>query len=182
MSIQAVAWVLEFSEAQGNDRLVLLSIANHAGKNPHDGAWEAWPGLDTIAHESRMSRRTVHASLRPLVDGGDLSIVRNGAPDERVRKDRRTNLYRINGVQAVCMPLPDGVQNGVQKSPTGCSDNAVTSTNADQNRHLNRTEQRVVENRKDIDLPRDQPVGEVPPSESAARARRLREQMRQKPA
>lgn len=96
MSIQAVAWVLEHSPARLTDRLVLISIANHAGTSPVDGAWEAWPGVDTIALEAGLDRtRTVQESLARLIADGALERVVNGAPDDRIRGDRRPNLYRI---------------------------------------------------------------------------------------
>jgi hypothetical protein len=96
MSIQAVGWVLDHSPAHGTDRLVLISIANHAGTSPVDGAWEAWPGVETIAREAGLDRvRTVQEAMARLVDAGYLERVLNGAPDDRIRGDRRTNLYRI---------------------------------------------------------------------------------------
>lgn len=102
MSVQALGWVLDHSPTKGSDRLVLLSIANHAGTSPVDGAWEAWPGTATLQREARLDReRTVKDALARLVEAGAIERVVNGAPDDRVRKDRRTNLYRIqldNGV------------------------------------------------------------------------------------
>lgn len=96
MSIQAVSWVLESSPARGTDRLVLISLANHAGTSPVNGAWESWPGVDTIAREAGLDRtRTVQESLSRLITGGSVERVINGAPDDRIRGDRRPNLYRL---------------------------------------------------------------------------------------
>ena len=96
-----MAWVLDHSPTEGGDRLVLLSIANHAGKTPVRGsdglsAWEAWPGLTTIGSEAGLSRRqSVKDALRRLEQAGHLQRIVNGAPDGRLRRDRRPNLYRI---------------------------------------------------------------------------------------
>lgn len=96
MSIQAVSWVLESSPVRGTDRLVLISLANHAGTSPVNGAWESWPGVDTIAREAGLDRtRTVQESLSRLVSDGAVERIINGAPDDRIRGDRRPNLYRI---------------------------------------------------------------------------------------
>lgn len=108
MSVQALSWVLDHSPAKGSDRLVLLSLANHAGQlvtdNPSDQrpAFEAWPGVATIAREARLDRpRTVNDALARLVRDGAVVRIVNGAPDSRIRGDRRPNLYRVlveNGV------------------------------------------------------------------------------------
>ena len=97
MSVQALGWVLDHSPTRGSDRLVLVSIANHAGQEPSDdGTWEAWPGVDLIRREAGLDRsRTVQDALARLVAAGALERVVNGAPDERIRKDQRPNLYRI---------------------------------------------------------------------------------------
>lgn len=97
MSVQALGWVFDHSPTEGSDRLVLLSIANHAGESPVDGAWEAWPGIELIRRETGLRReRTVKDSLARLVAVGAVERIINGAPDERIRRDRRSNLYRIS--------------------------------------------------------------------------------------
>lgn len=91
-----MGWVLDHSPAEGAERLVLLSLANHAGASPVDGAWESYPGVETIKKEANLRRlRTVQEVLARLIAGGHIERVLNGAPDDRIRKDRRPNLYRI---------------------------------------------------------------------------------------
>lgn len=112
MSVQALGWVFDHSPTTGTDRLVLLAIANHCGAVPTDEAgveaWEAWPGIALIAREAGLARqRTVTDALGRLVEGGHILRVRNGAPDSRMRGDRRPNLYRI--------PLDNGVSCGVTR-------------------------------------------------------------------
>lgn len=100
MSAQAFGWVLDHSPAEGSARLVLLSIANHAGDLVTDDAgvpaWEAWPGIATMQREARLKRsRTVTDAITKLVNDGLLVRIVNGAPDKRIPPDKRPNLYRV---------------------------------------------------------------------------------------
>jgi hypothetical protein len=91
VSVQAVAYVLEGHPAKGADRLVLISLANHA-----DGAeFECWPSVDLIAWETNLSADHVRRALRSMVKEGWITRSVNAAPDERIPGDRRPNLYRI---------------------------------------------------------------------------------------
>ena len=93
MSVQALSWVLDNSPTTGSDRLVLISLANHATNQP---PWECYPGIATIARESGIARpRTVQEALARLEANGHIERIINGATDARIRPDRRTNLYRI---------------------------------------------------------------------------------------
>lgn len=69
-----MAWVLDHSPATGSDRLVLLAIANHADATGHG----AYPGLDRIAAEARVARRTAIRSITALEAAGQLRVVRGG--------------------------------------------------------------------------------------------------------
>lgn len=84
LSVQAISWVLEFSESRLGPRHVLLSIANHA-KSDGTGAW---PSVDTIAHESRLSEREVRYALRELEKSGELQTETGEGP-------RGCNLYSL---------------------------------------------------------------------------------------
>lgn len=87
MSVQALAWVLECSEARLGGRLVLLSIANHADERGDN----AWPSVPTIAREARMSERQVRTVLRDLVELGELEINEGAGP-------RGCHMYRLTGI------------------------------------------------------------------------------------
>lgn len=114
MSIQAVGWVLDHSPTRGADRLVLISIANHAGQSPSDGAWEAWPGIDLIQREAGLERRrTVQDALARLIEAGAIERIVNGAPDERMPADRRPNLYRIRLDHGVTRDVTPTIASGV---------------------------------------------------------------------
>ena len=62
MSIHVMSWVLRESEAKLGDRLVLLVLADHA----KDDGTSAWPSVDTIGREARLTRRQVQRCLRNL--------------------------------------------------------------------------------------------------------------------
>lgn len=84
MSVQAMTWVLERSESRLGDRLVLLSIANHADRFGEN----AWPSIETIAVEARMSGRQVQRAIRRLEELGELEIAWGEGPNG-------THAYRI---------------------------------------------------------------------------------------
>lgn len=85
MSIQAVAWVLEQSEATLADRLVLIAIANHA-----DGkGWNAYPAVPLIAAEAKVDRATVFRALTTLEESGELVVH---------RRPGRSNMYGITAL------------------------------------------------------------------------------------
>lgn len=113
MAIQAVGWVLEHENTtSGAERLVLLSLANHAGLR--QGVWECYPSIETIAREAGIARhRTVQSILARLVDRGLILRAINAAPDSRIRGDRRPNLYSLvcipHGLSGNGTPLTHGV-------------------------------------------------------------------------
>lgn len=95
MSVQAIAWVLDHSQATLGTRLVAIAVANHADKNGRD----AWASVSLYAEEARLSERQVQYALRELERSGEIRKAgRRGA-----RADRQTTVYEF---PAMC----DGVQ------------------------------------------------------------------------
>jgi|SRR5215831_4013959 len=132
MSVQAIAWVIENSTATGTDRLVLISLANHAGASTSDGAFESWPSVERIAREAGLARtRTAQDSLARLEAAGLVERIINGAPDDRIRADRRPNLYRVLvGVTSERTPSEaTGCRLDVERGDAGAS-NGVTRDRA----------------------------------------------------
>jgi hypothetical protein len=74
MSIQAVSWVLDYSDAAGLDRLVLIAIANHFNNEDR----EARPSIRRIAQEARCSTNTVMAAIRRLTELGEVDVIDPG--------------------------------------------------------------------------------------------------------
>lgn len=86
MSIQAVSWVLDHSEATGGERLVLIAIANHIDFND--------PALPVLARESRLSRSAVIRCIQRLERNGELVVER----DEHRGRSKK-NHYTIPGYE-----------------------------------------------------------------------------------
>lgn len=112
MSVQCMAWVLAESPTTGTDRLVLLSLANHANE-----LGQSWPSVATIAREANASERAVQRSLANLKQAGAITVQVNAAPDERIPKDRRPNLYRILKVRGDVHGTPRGDAGGSDGVP-----------------------------------------------------------------
>lgn len=72
MSIRCQSWVYQHSEARGNDRLVLLAIADEA----NDDGTNAYPGIVTIAHKARVNKRTTMRCIDRLEEDGRLIVQR----------------------------------------------------------------------------------------------------------
>lgn len=69
-----MTWVWENSTAAGNERLVLLAIADAAD----DSGRGAYPSIATLARKTRLSQRTIQRTIKKLVDGGHLVVDKNG--------------------------------------------------------------------------------------------------------
>lgn len=140
MSIQALGWVLENSTTEKGDRLVLLSLANHA----HTDGTDAYPSVATIMRETKLPERNVQYALKRLVDGGH--IVKMGkAPDERIPGNRRPINYTIVGVPSIAPLADQGCKNeasGVQETaPRGAAHGTQTED-------LNRTQTAASKSKK----------------------------------
>ena len=104
MSIQAVAWVLEHSEATLADRLVLIAIANHADAR----GWNAYPSVRLIGAEARCGRSTVYRAIEALERSGEL-VVHHRPSD--------SNMYGIAGLMGSQSGTGEGSQIGTEGVP-----------------------------------------------------------------
>lgn len=100
MSVQALTWVLERSEARLGARLVLIAIANHA-----DNAGEnSWQSVTTIARSSRLSERQTRYALRQLEELGEIEEVgkhpRHGTHVYRLPKMAQQALLQTGAISA----------------------------------------------------------------------------------
>lgn len=84
MSVQAISWVLDYSESRLGARCVLLSIANHAGPSGSG----SWPSVKTIAKEARLSEREVQYAKAELKRIGELEEQIGAGP-------KGVNLYSL---------------------------------------------------------------------------------------
>jgi hypothetical protein len=76
MSVQASGWVIQHSRHKGANLLCLLMIANHA----HADGTGAYPSIETLAGECRMSERQIRRILALLEQSGELTIERDAGP------------------------------------------------------------------------------------------------------
>lgn len=77
--------VWEHSICKGSQLLLLLAIADHAND---EGI--AWPGIESLAAKTRMSRRQTITNIQALVSAGELKIVQAGGTGPK-----STNLYQV---------------------------------------------------------------------------------------
>ena len=85
MSIAVMSEVWKSSSLKGSRLLLLLAIADHADD---DGV--AWPGIDSLARKTRMSRRQTITNIQALIEAGELELLDPGGLGA---KD--TNKYRV---------------------------------------------------------------------------------------
>jgi hypothetical protein len=118
MSIRVLTWVMHESPSTGNDRLVLLAIADEA----NDTGGNAFPGIDRIAHKARVSRSTALRCIERLEAAGELAVTR---PEQYGRG--RVNRYVVlmgrpndKGVTLTPLEAPGLERKGVTESPKRC--------------------------------------------------------------
>lgn len=118
-----MSWVLDHSPAQRGDRLVLISLANHADR---DGA-NAFPTVPTIARESgALSERSVQYALHSLEhghEGSGRAIERQGSAPTgatiwRVLMDDQATTFR---------GIPASQRGALSAPPEGCSSDAESA-------------------------------------------------------
>jgi Helix-turn-helix domain len=107
VSVQASTRVMEYSEAAGVNRLVLLVMANRAGGDFD----ECFASTDRIAFECRIDVRTVQRAVKRLVSAGELTLV-------GIHPRHRTNIYRVMPAATVAMFPAAGV---AESHPPGAS-------------------------------------------------------------
>ncbi|HXG85513.1 MAG TPA: helix-turn-helix domain-containing protein [Pyrinomonadaceae bacterium] len=84
MSVQAQSWVIKNSKHKGSALLVMLMIANHA----HADGSNAFPSVQTLAAECRMSERQIIRLIAELEKSGELLIEKS--------RGRIAHTYAIN--------------------------------------------------------------------------------------
>jgi Helix-turn-helix domain len=123
VSVQAIGWVLDYSRARLTDRLVLISIANHAKK---DGSG-AWPSIKAIAEEAHISQRQAQRSIRALAELGELAIEEAAGP-------HGSHLYSLPGMSPRQAVTPDESGSSEVTYPVETDGEIVTRTVIEPNR------------------------------------------------
>lgn len=115
MSIRCQSWVYENSEATGNERLILLAIADEADDDGTNGH----PGIDRIAHKARVNKRTTMRCIERLELAGRLVVHR-----PEVKGRGRYNTYVVvmtEGQKGDTLTESEKVRNGDIRARNGAS-------------------------------------------------------------
>jgi len=91
MSVEATTWVWKHSATRGNNRLVLLAIADWAD----DDGGNAWPSVRKLAEKCLLSESTVHRIIRELSEAGQLEVERHQGGGVDLGPHHRPNRYRV---------------------------------------------------------------------------------------
>lgn len=103
MSNQVMNWVFKHSEARGNDRLVLIALADEAD----DDGTNAYPSIDRLASKTRIPKRTVMRCLVRLEELEELEVHR---PETRGRGKFNTYVVVMDGgskIDGKVSPIPE---------------------------------------------------------------------------
>ena len=99
MSIAVMNWVWGNSPASGNERLVLLALADACSRDDGTGCW---PSAATIARKANISDRTVRRVIARLEAGGHVVVHRGGG------RAGSTNSYTVaTGERVIHSPGQD---------------------------------------------------------------------------
>lgn len=85
MSIAVMNWVWQHSPTSGNQRLVLLALADACSRDDGGGCW---PAVATVARKANITPRSVRRVIAELVAAGHLVVNRGAGP-------RGTNGYSL---------------------------------------------------------------------------------------
>lgn len=117
MSVKVMTWVWDHSRAAGNDRLVLLAIADHCG----DDGYDAFPKLATLAKKTGLADRTVRRCIDRLIDLGELVVEERAGGSAKVEARHRPHLYQV-----VMRPVTVSATTGQDdRSATGHGDRSI---------------------------------------------------------
>lgn len=105
MSVQAIAWVLDHSEARGAHRCVLISIANHV--TPEGSGWVH---VRRVCAEARCSPGTYARAVSEAIQRGELRRDVHAGGSVRMHDAHRPNLFTF--------PALTGEPSGVSEAPT----------------------------------------------------------------
>ena len=106
MSIKAMSWVFEQTELAGNEKLVLLSLADHCND---DGI--AYPSVERMALKSSISKRSAQRILNKLDDDGWLTRDVRGHHKTTVYKLVFSRGAKLSPLDQGCQMEPSGVTN-----------------------------------------------------------------------
>lgn len=132
MSGLVMGTVLKFSRARGNDRMVLVVIADCC----KDDGSGAWPTIDTIAERAGISERTAQYSIRRLVALGELIIDEGAGP-------KGAHLYSVVMDQMGVRKQQGAESAGVQNTTEGGAITVAPDPSSDPSSLILRSEEKT---------------------------------------
>lgn len=90
MSLAQMVQVLEHSQSEGKELLVLIAIAER------DGEGGAWPSMSWLAKRGRVTESYARRLVRKLEESGEIITDLNGGGGIRTAQHMRTNRYSVN--------------------------------------------------------------------------------------
>ncbi len=127
MSIKVMTMVYETKLGGATIKAVALKLADYA----NDAGGNVWPALDTVAKQTEVSKSSVQRSVRELIEGGILEVVREGG-----KGAGSTTRYRFNLTQLAAAPkVSEGGQNEEDGHSDHLNDTDKVVTDAEQDGH-----------------------------------------------
>lgn len=133
MSVQATAFVIKYSKQKGSPLLLLLMIANYA----HADGTNAYPSIETLAKDCRMSGRQITRMITILENSGELIINRSYG--------RTANFYSINMNPDILSPLEE---RPTLTNPSRNPDKSSTPTLTNPSKNLEHIRNEPLENHR----------------------------------
>lgn len=99
MSIEAMNWALKQKTGSPAQKSVLMILSNRADQNGR-----CWPGVDGIAEQTELSRRTVISNIQKLASNGFLCVEVRGGDGG----GRKSNVYLLHIAGAKCSSCTGG--------------------------------------------------------------------------
>lgn len=132
MSIQAISWVLDHSKSTGNDRCVLIALANRFDAQHPE---RCYPSIETISKEANVSKSTALRCITSLVEMGELIRHKHAGPRPAGAR-RELNLYVIpalsswspKGCQPDTLSEAKGVKSDAERVSTVTPDSTEEPT------------------------------------------------------
>jgi hypothetical protein len=105
MSVEAITWAFATEQPTLGTRLVLLALADHAGRRGDDEKMVAWPSVATLARKARLSERATQYALRRLEEYGLVGVAGH-SPKGTVIYELRVGVQNLHPAESA----PPGVK------------------------------------------------------------------------
>ena len=173
MAKSALIWAVKQRGLQPNAKLVLLQLADHA----RAADWKSWPGLNLLASETGLSRRTVINHIRSLQEKRIITAIEHC--------DRK-RVYLLNRAVDNFSSSANNDNRVVQITTSSSANKSTSSANGDNvlllrepiESFLNQKKKTKKVNRPTVDKPRGDQHERSASGQAEAAEERVRERLR----